>query len=367
VGSTQPPLAALGGAGTAAPPQSLDFGDRAPSAPEASGEQRAAAQSVAGLSAPTAVATDEHPPPGPGSLDMGSALLTDAQLTQFEQDGAVTLDTPLPPAAIAAASAALSDYLPRPKEGTATRAGRTCDYFDARLLDIIADPWLEEVAKMVLSAQSVTFFQTAIIQAWPDAQAREAEDTTDLQTLEGYHSDMQYNVADFVASPRRVQVSFFLWLSDVPLRRANLLVRPGSHTQLAQLWGDRTSTPRIEGIRQSTLPPDWQAAMAAAVPVVARAGQVTVLTTGTLHSASPNFDDAPRQLLVITFTPSCVEVGLPAPQAMAKRKYDAELHRRLPPHRVHIVAGDADSVTGWYGKAYYSTSTWIDETPIARM
>lgn len=80
--------------------------------------------------------------------------------------------------------------------------------------------------------------------------------------------------------------------------------------------------PRICGTNQAAFPPGL-GALPAAVPVVAAAGQVTVLTTGMVHSASPNFDSEPRQCFVITFTASNVEVGLPPRQAEAKRSYGA--------------------------------------------
>ena len=49
-----------------------------------------------------------------------------------------------------------------------------------------------------------------------------------------------------------------------------------------------------------------------------------------------------------------VEVGLPEPQARAKKAYDQELRRRLPKEQLHIIAGDpGDTTLRHYGKAYY--------------
>ena len=171
------------------------------------------------------------------------SLLTPAQLEAFVRDGAVTVSSAVPAAAIAAASAAMLEHAPQ-REGSA-RSGRTCDFFDPRLLAVIFDPWIEAAAKQALSAEAVTFFQTAIINAWPDPSADPSADRADLQQAEGgagnqatrYHTDMQYNLSDLHATPRRMQVSFFLWVSDVPLGRANLHVRPGSHRQACEAWG----------------------------------------------------------------------------------------------------------------------------------
>lgn len=283
-------------------------------------------------------------------------MLTEAQLSQFVRDGAVTIDSGLSSAEIAAASTAMFEAAPRRPDSL--RSGRTCDYYDERLLRVISHPWLEAAAKQVLSAASVTFFQTAIINAWPDPASDRA--STDLQQLDGFHTDMQYTPSDLHAAPRRMQVSFFLWISDVPIGRANLLIRPGTHEQVSRAWGQRPDTPRIEGCNQSNLPVDFPD-LPPATPVVATAGQVTVLTTGAVHSASPNFGAEPRQCFVITFTPSEVEVGLPKPQALAKRHYDAKLRQLLPVDRRHIVAGDPSdsSIGAVYGSEYYAR--WISE------
>ena len=108
-------------------------------------------------------------------------MLSEAQLATFVRDGAVTINSGLSPAEVASASVGMFESAPR-KAGT-LRSGRTCDFFDKRLLHVIAHPWFEEAAKQALSADSVTFFQTAIINAWPDPEADPAAD--DLQAAEG--------------------------------------------------------------------------------------------------------------------------------------------------------------------------------------
>lgn len=290
--------------------------------------------------------------------------LSPAALAAFVKDGAVTVDTGVPDALIAAASAAVFAAAPRATAG-ATRSGRTCDFFDGPLLDVIGHPWFEQAAQQVLQAEAgVTFFQTAIINAWPDLAADRA--AVDLQALDGYHTDMQYTVADLLAAPRRMQCSFFVWLSDVPLGRANLMCRPGTHRLMAEHHAENLAVhlmPRICGTPKDAFPTGL--ALPPAVPVVATAGQATMLTTGMMHSASPNFDSEPRQCFVITFTPSDVEVGLPARQAEAKRMYDRGLRERLPAARRHIVAGPDDAADGLYGREYYRK--WLQDDPTARL
>ena len=72
--------------------------------------------------------------------------LSPAALAAFVKDGAVTVDTGVPDALIAAASAAVFAAAPRATAG-ATRSGRTCDFFDGPLLDVIGHPWFEQAAQ----------------------------------------------------------------------------------------------------------------------------------------------------------------------------------------------------------------------------
>ena len=286
--------------------------------------------------------------------------LTVAQLAEFIENGAVTVRTPLSDEELRRCGQAMKAAAPQ-REG-ATRTGRTCDYYHPEILHVVVHPWLESVAKQTLSTDAVTLFQTALLNAWPDAAA---DRRTDLQQMDGYHTDMQYTYEDLHATPRRMQVSFFLWVSNVPLGRANLMFRPGTHRMMAQAWSRRPGelgdlTPRIVGKnwRADDFPSEVLQALPPAQPVVATAGDVTVLTTGAVHSASPNFTDGTRQCLVITFTPANVEVGLPPNQAEAKRAYDVGLRQRLPPDRQHIVAGPSNGENNPYGRHYYCK--WLE-------
>lgn len=73
------------------------------------------------------------------------------------------------------------------------------------------------------------------------------------------------------------------------------------------------------------------------MPLLARAGQVSVLTNSAVHGASINIESAPRQVMVITFNAAGVQIGLPESQALLKREYDEKLRPRLRPERAHIV------------------------------
>jgi hypothetical protein len=261
-------------------------------------------------------------------------MITEQQLQQFVEVGAVTIDTPLTGQQIGAAATAMDRLLPfrAPQEDRPPRyrVGMTCSFDDAALLEIIQHPFFEEVARRVLRADEVRFFQSAIVTSYPQP---------DTPFRFDQHVDIQYCLSDIHATPRRMICSYFLWLTDVDERRAPLMLRPGSHLLLAaERERDpalRGAAPAVAGValaRLHALP------YAEAIPLVARAGQVSVLTTATVHGASVNMDTTPRKVMVTTFTAAGVEIVLPPDQAEQKRAYDRELRRRLRPERAHIVA-----------------------------
>jgi hypothetical protein len=261
-------------------------------------------------------------------------MITDQQLQQFIAAGVVTIDTPLTQQQIADASAAFDRLLPfkEPKEGEKPRYryGLTCSYYDPEILEIIQHPFFEEVAKKALRADAVHFFQTAIVKAYPQPNTPWSFEQ---------HVDVQYTTSDLNATPRSMICSSFLWITDVNERRAPMMCRPGSHWLLAeQRERDeklKGSVPPVGGRSLAQLPAlDY----AEPIPLLAKAGQVSVLTTATVHGASTNVDTEPRKNLVITFTPAGVEISLPPDQAAQKREYDQGLWERLRPERRHIVA-----------------------------
>ena len=131
---------------------------------------------------------------------------------------------------------------------------------------------------------------------------------------------------------------FFVWIDDVTAQRAPLMYRPGSHRLIAKYREDQPelkgSTPLVGGVMFDGLPVlDYTDP----IPVEARAGQTTVLTTAMVHGASTNVDTVPRKAMVITFTAAGVEINLPQNQVETKRAYDRGLKGLLRPERAHIV------------------------------
>ena len=256
-------------------------------------------------------------------------MITEQEIQQFSELGAVTIDAPLTQQQLTAASGVFDRLLPGPGEKPRYRVSTTCTFYDPELLDIIQHPFFEEVAKQVLRADEVRFFQTAIVTTYPAPNTPFSFDQ---------HVDVQYCLSDLDATPRRMVCSYFLWIDDVTAQRAPLMYRPGSHRLIARERENQRelkgSAPHVGGVSLPELP---QLGYADAIPVVARAGQTTVLTTAMVHGASINVDTTPRKAMVITFTAAGVEIGLPQNQAETKRDYDRELKKRLRPERAHIV------------------------------
>ena len=259
-------------------------------------------------------------------------MITDSEIAQFDELGAVTIDTPLTEAQVAAVSDTFDRLLPlvEPEDGTLPRfrVGMG-NFFEQELLDIVQHPFFEDVAKKVLRADAVHFFQTVIITTYPTPNGQFSFDQ---------HTDIQYSTSDLDAVPKRMICSYFLWISGVNKKRAPLMYRPGSHRLIAaereKNQDMRNAVPTVEGVKLAQLP---QLNYANAVPATARAGQVSVLTTGMVHGASVNVDTEPRKSMIITFTPVGVEIGLPENQATNRLEYNRELKQRLRPERAHIV------------------------------
>ena len=103
-------------------------------------------------------------------------MISAEQLRIFEEQGAVTIDTPLTPKEIASAAAAIDALLPLkpagPDRAPRFRYGATCNYYESALLDLIQHPFFEAVAKRVLRADAIRFFQTAIVASYPQPRKR---------------------------------------------------------------------------------------------------------------------------------------------------------------------------------------------------
>ncbi len=260
-------------------------------------------------------------------------MLTENDVLQFERDGFVTFDTPLTQEQIDKAIKAFDELVPlgdKTDRFQATRrGGGNVDHPD--LLPIIMDPFFEDAAKKLLRADAVEFFQSTILATYPDPDIEKSE-------LDHPHTDTLMSLDDLEAIPRRMSVGYFLWLNDVTEETAPLYARPGSHRQIAEYRQNdpalRAEQPRIEGAHGDKLPKlDYQPLKC----ITAKAGQVTAITTATIHAASTNAGDWPRRTLVFSFTPKGVDFGLPPNQHQKRVDFNPRLRELAPADRKYLV------------------------------
>ena len=98
-------------------------------------------------------------------------MITDEQVKEFEELGAVTIDGEFTPEQIAAAAEVMDRLLvqpePEPGEKIHYRVGRTNCFYDPALLELIQHPFIEQIAKRTLTADEVEFYATAIVKSFP--------------------------------------------------------------------------------------------------------------------------------------------------------------------------------------------------------
>jgi ectoine hydroxylase-related dioxygenase (phytanoyl-CoA dioxygenase family) len=131
------------------------------------------------------------------------------------------------------------------------------------------------------------------------------------------HVDCGYSPEDLLAVPRRMLVSFLVWFTDVSLDRGPFMYRPGSHRQLAEHYATRP--PGTDNYLPASALPSLT--YAEPTPVLARAGQISVLTTATVHSASVNTGRLPRRVMFIIFKSKGFDVPFNMSEAKRRTAY----------------------------------------------
>ena len=103
-------------------------------------------------------------------------MIGEAELRIFEEQGAVTIDTPLTTREIAAAAAAIDTLLPfKEAESGQTprfRIGATSNYYEPALIDLIQHPFFEAAARQVLRAAAIRLLIIAGARPAPVPQTR---------------------------------------------------------------------------------------------------------------------------------------------------------------------------------------------------
>ena len=169
--------------------------------------------------------------------------LTDAELRQYEELGAVTIDSPFTSAELDRAEAAW-DRL--------TASGRP-PYDDPDYLDVFQHPYFEEVARKLLRADAAHLWWGVSPHGRQPAKAPFGSIRD--QWASGCHTDIQATWDDFQATPRRMRAELWFWLNDVPEHRGAMRILPGSHRPIMEYWSrvltpeHKAMLPRVHGVR----------------------------------------------------------------------------------------------------------------------
>ena len=278
-------------------------------------------------------------------------MITDRQLEEFERDGAVTIDSPFTEAQVSAASEAFDRLLsPPPYPSNVLKYASGLGHItEPALLDFVKLPFLEEVAKRALKSDQVRLFQFSIKQTYPNPH---------VSFQYGLHTDIRLSPSDLKAIPRRMLCLILIWISEATAERAPLMVRPGSHRQIADsIEADPVYLPQtnhtgpvraedfesVEDERSAPTLVTWleddlpDLDYSEPIPTLARAGQVTVWNPATIHGASTNVSDTSRKIMFVGFQPCGVEIGFVKNDVEKRRRTMSELAQLLPPERRHLA------------------------------
>ncbi len=118
--------------------------------------------------------------------------MTDAELAEYEENGAVTIDGPLSDEELDRAEAAWDRI----------KANGEKPYDDPDYVDVVQHPYFEEVAKKVLRAESVHLWWGLSPHERPPWN--KPFDSARDQWGNGCHVDIQATWEDFQATPRRM-------------------------------------------------------------------------------------------------------------------------------------------------------------------
>ena len=254
-------------------------------------------------------------------------MITESEIKQFEEVGAVTIDTPFTQKEIEGISLAFDRLMPfdGPKDGKPARFRVGQRYFlEPELLDVIQHPFLEGVAKKTLRAKSVHFWNTTSIVSYPESGA---------EFSFSEHVDVKYSLSDLDSVPKKMLCSCLLWLSDVNERRAPLMYRPGSHRLIAEEV-EKSGTYINDPVVLREIP---NLPFSDPVPLQAKAGQMTVCTTAMIHGPSINVDTEPRKVMFVVFEPDGFEIFANMKSKDERMKYYQKLKGFLRSDRLGIL------------------------------
>lgn len=257
-------------------------------------------------------------------------IITPAITDAFIQRGLALVDALLPRDVIDAAAASFAQlYRDHPSRHTGIIEQPTGACIEA----LYQHPALETAAKSILGADAVDLVHSAALHTLPGEAPWGYDPASE-------HVDIQFNRDDWLQTPRRIIVTFMVFMDDIPADRAPTVVRPGSHLQIAQHWGSRPAF-QDHPVRIADLP---NLPYAEPVPIVGRVGQVAISSTAVIHAGSRNASDRARQMLFVYFTPRGLNLRFNVDREHLRVAFLRGLAERFAPERAHLVTHAADDL-----------------------
>ena len=248
-------------------------------------------------------------------------------IERFHTEGLVTLSPSFPNALLDAANEAIdalddADFIL--EEHGDSFGWYTSSILQPELLQLVYDPFFEQVSKTILRAEAVelVFVSLRVTKARPNAQV----------SLEPEHVDFKCGTSSVYSTPVAMPSSFFVWLTDVHADNCPLHYRPGSHLQVMRYIDDHPEDNTHE-IQQT--PPDLE--YTEPVPVLAKCGQASLISGTIVHGGSVTPGHQERRLLVVNFKAKGIEFPLYAQLEEQRMKHLQELKDYLPPDKLHLL------------------------------
>ena len=285
-----------------------------------------------------------------------STPLDALQMQAFEDDGAVLVDLDLNGDLLDRAEAAWDRH--------ALDGGSL--FADQDYVELISAPVFEEIARQVLRSERVFILETGCAGTgldreemnerarhndWPEKHGIRSEWSNSM------HIDVQVTTADFEATPRREHLAIWLWVNDVPAKRAAMRVLKGSHRRLGAHWQEMQQ--RWKANSNAPLPvqqgPRWEAegepdarSFAGLEPAVMAAprGFAQVFSQSLLHAGWHSEDTEPRKGFHISWVADGVSIGGmrfndQSGRIDSLRQRSAKLRRAMDSKRRHVAMDES--------------------------
>ncbi len=250
-------------------------------------------------------------------------FISQEQIDTYIQTGSVVVDKLIPTDVIDAASQGMDQLYAESDNPTGIK-----QYVDqTEITQLLQNPGFENAAKEILGCESVHLLASATLHTNPDQETDEWSFDPDSQ-----HVDIQYTANDWLETPRRIIITFMVFLDDVTPDRAPTVVRPGSHLQIAKHNGDEAYQERP--VFYKDLPDLGYADLA---PVCGKKGQVAVSTTALVHAGSKNVTDKPRKVLFVVYSSTDVNPAFNINIIDQRLAWLKSMHEQFADNRKHLV------------------------------